>query len=76
MFASPIVYPVSQVPEKFRLWYSMNPLVGIIENFRAVMFGTRPDFVSLLVSVVVTIILLIYGTYLFRTREKTFADLI
>ena len=76
LFASPIVYPVTQVPEKFRLWYSMNPMVGIVENFRAVMFGTRPNSFSLLVSVVFTMILLIYGAYLFRTREKNIADLI
>jgi lipopolysaccharide transport system permease protein len=76
MFASPIVYPLSQVPEKWRFIYSLNPLAGIFENFRAFLFGGKPEWLSLLIAVAVTFVLLIYGVYIFQSREKTFADLI
>lgn len=76
MFASPIVYPLSLVPQRWRLVYSLNPLVGIIEGFRAVLFGTRPDWNAIMVSTVITLVLLPYAAYAFQSRETTFADIV
>jgi lipopolysaccharide transport system permease protein len=76
MFVSPVVYPLSQVPEKWRLIYSMNPLVGVMENFRVALFGGNINWPSLGMSAGITLTLLLYGIYMFQSREKTFADLV
>ena len=77
MFASPVVYPLSAVPQRWRGLYALNPMVGVIENFRrAVLQGTEPDFYSLGVSVAVAAVLLPVA-YLYFTRvEATMADII
>ena len=77
MFASPVAYPVSAVPEKWRLLYSLNPLAGVIEGFRWAMLGKEsPDFVVIAVSTVAMIALLFSGIAYFKRTERTFADLI
>jgi lipopolysaccharide transport system permease protein len=76
MFVSPIVYPLTLVPQKWRWLYSLNPLVGIIESFRAFLFNLEIDRWALTVSSVVTIVLLVYSAHAFRRMEKGFADLI
>jgi lipopolysaccharide transport system permease protein len=77
MFASPIVYPVSLVPEKWRLLYSLNPMAGVIEGFRWALLGkASPDFSVMAVSAIVLTILLAGGAVFFRNMERTFADFI
>jgi lipopolysaccharide transport system permease protein len=77
MFASPVAYPVSAVPEKWRLLYSLNPLAGVIEGFRWAMLGKEsPDFVVIAVSAIAIIALLFSGIVYFKRTERTFADLI
>jgi lipopolysaccharide transport system permease protein len=76
MFVSPIVYPLSLIPPRWRLAYSLNPLVGIIEAFRAVLFGNNLYWPSLIISVSMTVVFLVYAAYVFQSREKTFADII
>lgn len=76
MFASPVVYGLNIVPQKWQLAYSLNPLVGILEGFRAALFGTSFDWRAITISVGFTLILLIYGAYAFQSREKTFADIV
>lgn len=77
MYASPIIYPLSIVPEKWQALYSLNPLVGIIEAFRWVTLDTpAPDFVSIGVSFVAILVLLAGGLVYFRRRERGFADII
>ena len=77
MFASPVAYPVSVVPEKWRLLYSLNPLAGVIEGFRWAMLGNEsPDFVVIAVSAIAMIALLFSGIVYFKRTERTFADLI
>ena len=58
MFASPIIYPVSLVPEKWRALYSLNPLVGIVEGFRASFLGLPFDWRAIIVVTVATVLLL------------------
>jgi lipopolysaccharide transport system permease protein len=77
MFATPVVYPLSQVPERFRTLYMLNPMVGIIENFRRVIIqGTHPDFSSLAVSALFSLILLPASYLYFKRVEATLADVI
>ncbi len=77
MFASPVVYPVSMIPEKYRLLYSLNPMAGVIEGFRWALLGTTaPDFSVMAVSVLVVLGLLVGGLVFFRNMESTFADVV
>jgi lipopolysaccharide transport system permease protein len=76
MFVSPVVYPLTLVPERWRFVYSLNPLVGIIEGFRAALFGKSFNWPALGTSAIVTLALLVYAGYVFKRREKTFADII
>lgn len=76
MFVSPVVYPLTLVPERWRFVYSLNPLVGIIEGFRAALFGKSFNWQALGISAIVTVALLVYAGYVFKRREKTFADII
>lgn len=77
MYATPVVYPSSLIPEKWRLIYGLNPMAGVVEGFRWALIGrgTKPG-PMLLVSAFVTIILLVSGAFYFRRVEKTFADII
>ncbi len=76
MFCSPIVYPMSLVPARWQLAYSLNPVVGIVEGFRSSLFGLPVKWPPLLISTAVTFIFLVYSSYAFRRREKSFADII
>jgi len=77
MFASPIVYPSSMVPEQYRIWYGINPMAGIIEGFRSILLDTVPfPFGMLAISTVVSILLLVSGAMYFRRMERYFADVI
>jgi lipopolysaccharide transport system permease protein len=77
MFASPVVYPVSLIPESWRLLYSLNPMVGVIEGFRWALLGKGDtDFSPMLVSVAVVLVLLVGGVVYFKRMERTLADVI
>jgi lipopolysaccharide transport system permease protein len=76
MFASPILYPLSLVPEKYRAVYMLNPMVGITEGFRSALFGLAFNRRALIFSLVVMLVLLVYSAYVFRRMEKSFADLV
>ncbi|HVF51305.1 MAG TPA: ABC transporter permease [Pyrinomonadaceae bacterium] len=79
MYVSPVLYPSRLVTDKWsaaRWIYSLNPLVGIIDGFRAAMLGGTFDWYAISVAAVITLVLLVYSAYLFRRVEKSFADLI
>jgi lipopolysaccharide transport system permease protein len=77
MYASPVVYPVSLVPEKWRLLYSLNPMAGVIEGFRwAVLNKELPDFEVIAASAIIVMMLLFGGLIYFRRMERTFADIV
>ena len=77
MFLSPVAYPVSLVPEKWRLLYSLNPMVGVIEGFRWALLGKEsPDFKLIAVSTAVVVALLLGGLVYFKRIERTFADVV
>jgi lipopolysaccharide transport system permease protein len=77
MYASPVVYSVSIIPEKWRLLYSLNPMVGVIEGFRWALLGKeQPDFAVMAMSTIVVAILLVGGLVYFKRTERVFADII
>lgn len=77
MFASPVVYPVSLVPEQWRLLYSLNPMVGVIEGFRWALLGkSMPDFNLVFISAVVVGVVLVAGAVFFKNMERTFSDVV
>jgi lipopolysaccharide transport system permease protein len=76
MFATPIVYPASLVPAKWRLAYALNPLTGIIEGFRCSLFGKSFDWAQLATSAAITVMVLIFSVYSFKRMERSFADLV
>jgi lipopolysaccharide transport system permease protein len=77
MFASPVVYPLSAIPQRIRPLYELNPLVGIIENFRRVLVqGIGPDSRSLAIATLISIVLLIAAYIFFKRVEATIADIV
>jgi lipopolysaccharide transport system permease protein len=77
MFLSPIVYPVSLVPERWKLLYGLNPMAGVIEGFRWALLGkSAPDPVVMSMSIVVFVGVLIVGFAYFNKMERDFADVI
>ncbi|MBD0320575.1 MAG: ABC transporter permease, partial [Gemmatimonadetes bacterium] len=75
MYASPVAYPLSVVPEKWRTLYALNPMVGVVEGFRTVLLGTGSLTPGVLASSVATSVLLfVTGTAYFRATEHLFAD--
>lgn len=77
MFASPIVYPASLVPEQWRLLFALNPMAGVIEGFRWGLLGKQsPDFALIGASAIVVLGLLFGGLVFFRRMERVFADVV
>ena len=76
MFASPVIYPASVVPEKWKWLLLVNPVAGIIEGFRASLTGRPFNWLHLFISAAITFALLIFSVYIFRRFEDTFADVV
>ena len=77
MFASPVVYPLNMVPERYQILYSLNPMVGVIEGFRSAFLATNPMPWNLIgIGFCVAIALLVAGTFYFRRNEESFADVV
>ncbi len=77
LFATPVAYPSSLVPEAWRALYALNPMAGVVEGFRWALLGTTGVMgAPLAVSVVVVIVLLIGGLIYFRRTDTTFADVV
>jgi len=76
MYATPIVYPSSLVPERWRLVFAVNPLTGIIEGYRAAMLGRPMPWAALGVSVGIIAVLNYFGFRIFSRMEREFADVI
>ena len=75
MYISPVIYATSSVPEKYQIFYALNPLVGVIEGFRAVLLNTQKipwDFLG--IGTLMATILFVTGAIYFRKMENKFAD--
>ena len=77
MYVSPVVYPLSVIPEKWRYLASFNPMVGIIESARQVIFGESSlEFIFIVNGLLTTTALLFIGLIIFNRVEKNFVDTI
>jgi lipopolysaccharide transport system permease protein len=76
LFASPVVYPSTLLPESYRWIYGLNPMAGVIEGFRWALLGTNPPSTMIAFSFVIVMVLLISGAYYFKRMEKTYADVV
>ncbi len=75
LYAAPVVYPASLVPADLQWMYAMNPMVGVIEGFRAALLGTRPmPWLLLAVGSVSAMMIAVTGILYFRAKERIFAD--
>jgi lipopolysaccharide transport system permease protein len=75
MYATPVVYATSLIPERYQLLYAVNPMVGVIEGFRACLLNTRPmpwSFVA--IGAASSLVVFIVGALFFRRKERLFAD--
>ena len=77
MYGSPIVYPMSMIPDQWRWLFSINPMSGIIEGFRWALIGQGSmDIVSLMISFVTLCVVVTGGVIYFKHMERSFADVI
>ncbi|HVE55364.1 MAG TPA: ABC transporter permease [Pyrinomonadaceae bacterium] len=76
MFASPIFYPPEILSEKARFVLAFNPLTGILQGFRAALFGGNFDWFAIGVSAAMTVVLMLVSLFVFKRMEDDFADLI
>lgn len=76
-YLTPIVYSSSEVPEEWRIFYALNPMVGVVEGFRWALLGTAdaPD-PMIAVSATISLVIFISGMFYFRRMERTFADMV
>ncbi len=75
MYAAPVVYPTSIIPEQYQYLYAINPMVGVIEGFRSALLNARPmpwDFLA--IGAVSATVIFVSGAYYFRSKERLFAD--
>ena len=75
MYATPIIYPMSGIPEKYRGWVMANPMTLIVETFKTALLGVgEVNYLSLLYSFAFTVVLLAVGILIFNKVERTFMD--
>jgi lipopolysaccharide transport system permease protein len=76
LYASPVVYSTSLVPEQYQLIYGLNPMAGVIEGFRWALLGTAPPSGIVGLAVIVVLVLLVTGAFYFKKMEQYFADIV
>jgi lipopolysaccharide transport system permease protein len=76
MFISPVIYPATLVPANWRWLFALNPVTGIIEGFRSALFGKPFHWTSLAISVVLTLLAMVYAAFSFTRVERRFADIV
>ena len=76
LYISPVGFSSDIIPQKWKIIYSLNPMVGIIDGFRWAFFGTQSNYLmlSIVFSIVIIILILFIGIRYFRKTERTFAD--
>lgn len=75
MYAAPVVYATSAIPEAYRFWYALNPMVGVIEGFRSIFLGTQVfPWQWIAPGAVLSVVLFVFGLFYFRRMERVFAD--
>ncbi len=76
MYTAPIIYPISSIPESYRLAYSLNPIVAVIEGFRSCLLGLPVPWEYVIPGIITGTILLVLGALYFKRMEHVFVDVI
>jgi len=76
IYSAPILYTASSIPEEYRFWYSLNPIVAVVEGFRACLLGLPMPWEYILPGTIVAVITLFAGAMYFRKMEHVFVDVI
>ena len=76
MYSAPIVYSASKIPDKYRIIYSLNPIVGVIEGFRSCFLGIPFQWQFILPGMVIALLLPTGGAFYFKRMERVFVDVI
>jgi lipopolysaccharide transport system permease protein len=77
MYLTPIIYPVSLVPEQFRALYMLNPMAGLIDSYRRIVLQAQwPDVTYLLTAAVISVVVFLLAYIYFKRAEAVFADII
>jgi lipopolysaccharide transport system permease protein len=78
LFATPVAYPLSLIPERWRFLYGLNPMVGVVEGFRWALLGTatRPPLGQIALSAAFALVLFVTGVLYFQRTEQVFADVV
>lgn len=76
MYLTPIIYPITSIPEAWRWLYSLNPMVGVVQMFRAALFNDSGALLWNPLSLLVALVLLLSGAWYFRRMERIFADVV
>ena len=76
IYSAPILYPASAIPEQYRFLYSLNPIVAVIEGYRACLLGMPMPWEYILPGSLVAVLVLIFGAIYFRRMERVFVDVI
>ena len=76
IYSAPIVYTASAIPENWRIVYSLNPIVGVIEGFRACLLGTEIPWIFILPGLLTSVLIVVGGLLYFHRMEKVFVDVI
>ena len=76
LFVTPVAYSSDLIPRKWQWLYFLNPLAGIVENFRAAILGSDFHWTALAYSTVITLFIFVQAAYFFRRMERTFSDII
>ena len=76
IYSAPIVYSASKIPPEIRFWYSMNPIVAVVEGFRSCLLGTEIQWEYIVPGLVMAVVIFLSGAIYFRRMEKVFVDVI
>ena len=76
MYTAPIVYSAATIPEAYRVLYSLNPIVGVIEGFRASLLGLPMQWEFIVPGMITAVVIFISGLFYFKRMERIFVDVI
>jgi lipopolysaccharide transport system permease protein len=74
MYFTPVIYPVSVIPEKYHWFLALNPMFGLVSAYRSAILGLHWHFQSLVISTTSALISFLIAVYYFRRTERRFAD--
>lgn len=76
IYSAPILYTASSIPDKYRMIYSLNPIVAVVEGYRACLLGLPMPWEFIIPGTITAVLLLVFGAMYFRSMERVFVDVI